>query len=174
MSIQSVGSNLEMTASQDKGLILVPPIGPKFLKMKKVICLFLIILGIGLLANHLFAQCPESGTTVPIAKVMNPATSKDFQKCDIITEGEFIFPTVTNFRHPSDIGKMVVFQVAPIGEADSYADKRGQRGLMVAIAKEKSDAVFELKKGTKIELRGHTKVVIGSVVYFITDYIKKL
>ncbi|MFN8278305.1 MAG: hypothetical protein U0T84_12555 [Chitinophagales bacterium] len=119
-----------------------------------------------------FSQCPEEGTLVPIQKVMNPATSKDYQSCDITIESEFIFSTVTNFQHPGKISKMVVFQVAPVGEGENYADRRGQRGLMVAIDKSKSDEMFTWKKGQKVSFEGHTQVVMGSIVYFLADSYK--
>ncbi len=118
------------------------------------------------------AQCPEAGTVVPTAKIMNASSAKDYTDCDVTIEASFIFSSVSGYKHPGTFKKSVVFQVSPIGEEDNYRDARGQRGLFVAIPKEGSDAIFELSKGDRLELRGHTYVKYG-IVYFVASSYKK-
>ena len=132
---------------------------------------FVLLFGISLSAA---ASCPPAGTEVPFAKVMNEAFAADYVRCDITTKAEFVAAGGTpNYLWLSLKGKIedkVPFRVAVPGQQPSG----GQFDIPphVFIAKDKSAAVFNFKKGDLLIIRGGTLVGLKpsrQIVFVATD-----
>ena len=121
-----------------------------------------------------------AGTEVAYAKVVNPAYARDYIGADIITEVEFYSAGKARNEATKIPKGHVVFQVIPIGGSPKDAPfGGGQLGDYVFIPKDKSDIIFDLKRGDKIRLRGGTRVqkyIINGIeiIEFVATSIQKL
>ncbi|GGI58472.1 hypothetical protein [Winogradskyella haliclonae] len=121
-----------------------------------------------------------AGTEVAYSKVVNPAYARDYIGADIITEVEFYSAGKARNEATKVPKGHVVFQVIPIGGTPKDAPfGGGQLGDYVFIPKDKSDIIFDLKRGDKIQLRGGTRVqkyIINGIeiIEFVATSIQKL
>ena len=121
------------------------------------------------------SKCPEPGTEVPFAKVMNEAFAVDYVGCDITSKVEFVAAGGTpNYLwgslKPKDLdGKTPFRVVAPGQQAGSGPFDIPPH---VFIPKDKSDAIFSFKKGDLLVVRGAPLVgakPLHQIVFLATE-----
>lgn len=122
-------------------------------------------------------DCPAA-KEVPFSKLMNAAFANDYQNCPVITHAEFYSPDrLKVWVYPSKINKQVIFQCINVGSQPKSVPLSGEAaGESIVIDKDKSDIVFNLKKGDKVKLTGVTYVKkLGAEieVYFIASSVEK-
>ena len=105
--------------------------------------------------ERLPSHCPPPGTTVPLAKAMNPSFIKDFKGCDIVVEATFLkMGTPQGFKLGGyDTKKNTTFQVLEPG-AEPQSVFGQSIGTFAGTPKGKSDILFQLKQGDSLLLRG--------------------
>lgn len=129
------------------GLVLTPVLADAKKKKKKV--------------QEPTVNCPEPGTSVPFAKVMNAAFAKDYKGCQITSEGEFYATGPGMMVLPFDTGDDVVFRAVPPGVEPSGNALSGEgQAFYASVPKDASDLLFEVTKGTPILLTGGTEVFV--------------
>jgi len=99
------------------------------------------------------AECPAPGTEVPFDKVMSKDFADDYMKCDVVIHGEFLFGNASQVSTFFKKGQ-ITFQAVGPNRVSMLGPNGVIKGNVIAIPKEKSDIVFELKPGDKIKLRG--------------------
>lgn len=99
--------------------------------------------------------CPESGSVVSLTKVMNPSFIHDYQGCDMVVDATFLKTGNEGYMLGQyDTSNNTTFQVLAPGSAAQIGFGGMSFGIYAGIPKEKSDVLFELKPGEKIQLRG--------------------
>lgn len=105
-----------------------------------------------------------SPAVAPFAKVMNAATSDAFESCLVTMDAQFLsadWGVVVG----GDVEGQVKWSAVVPGSAGDATDMK-----FMFIAKEKSDAIFKLKKGDRVKVTGSTtKTMVGQVIFNATD-----
>ncbi len=105
------------------------------------------------------SSCPPSGTEVSFAKIMNPGFAEDYVGCSVTTKAAFVATGAGAWTFPFSTDDKVIIRVLPPGVAGSKNPLSGEvQANYVALPKEGSDAVFNLKPGDLVELTGGTYV----------------
>ncbi len=147
--------------------------------MQKILQLFLLALICITTINA--TDCPEP-KDAPFKKVMNTAFAEDYQKCPTVIHAQFFSSERPKaWMFPAKVNNLVVFQCVAIGEDPKSMPLSGElTGEFIAIPKDKSDLIFELKKGDKVKITGVTWIekigAMGSsaqTVYFMATAIEK-
>ncbi len=104
------------------------------------------------------ADCPEPGTTVAFAQVMNVAFAADYEGCDVQTTASFVATGVGTMVVPFDQKKHVIFRALPPGVEGAPNPLSGEIDAMyVSVPKDAAAAIFSLQPGQSVELRGGTE-----------------
>ena len=125
-------------------------------------------------------SCPEPGTSVQFAKVMNEGFARNYIGCYISTEVQFVATGKGAWVSGAlDKKGYVVFRALPPGQKGSKNPLSGDiQANFVMIPQEKSDVLFSLNVGDILELTGGTSVKKWSgfteVVFWATSAQKKL
>ena len=113
---------------------------------------------------------PCTPAEAPFAKVMNPATASEFDSCTITVQAKF---------NSADWGGMVGGDIegyvkwSAVGPDDPGAGDLGTRMKTMYVAKPKSDAIFTLKQGDPVTIRGTAKTnMVGQVMLFASEITK--
>jgi hypothetical protein len=144
--------------------------------MKKIITIFLISAIWATTINS--TDCPEP-KEVPFQKLMNPTFAKDYQLCPIPTKAEFFSADRPKaWTYPPKVKNQVVFQCVAQGDQGKAMPLSGEvTGEFIVLPKDKSDLVFELKKGDKVKITGVTWVEKGGfgvqIVYLLANTIER-
>jgi hypothetical protein len=107
------------------------------------------------------ANCPAPGTKVAFAKVINPAFAKDYAGCSIITRAKFgasgadVSAAAVTSKATKE--NKVVFRLLAPGSTSVESG-----AIHVLIGKSRSDLVFELSEGDRIDLTGGTRFLSGT------------
>ena len=105
------------------------------------------------------ASSSLTGKTVDFKKMMNPSFAEDYIDADVITSAEFYDPNPSKYDHLKMPKGHLAFQVLPIGGKPNTSVLGGaETGYHVFIPKSEADGIFDIEKGTRIELRGGTHV----------------
>ena len=120
------------------------------------------------------ASCPPPGTEEPLAKVMNASFAKGFEGCDIAIDAAFM-ATGTGGGVPvgcdTDTHTMFMVTAADGTGAATNPLTGAAFGTLASLPKSKSDILFQLKQGDKIQLRGGTWFLEqrGNFVYAVFE-----
>jgi hypothetical protein len=126
-------------------------------------------------------KCPNAGTEVQFAKLMNPGFAEDYVGCDIITTAQFIASGVGENVLYTSMKDRVVFRCLPQGVTGEKNSLSGEiEANFVVIPKVLSDLVFKLKPGDLIKLRGGNSVYSATVggnykeIVFVASSIERI
>lgn len=105
-----------------------------------------------------------SPAEAPFAKVMNAATSDAYEACLVTMEAQFLSADWGVVVGGDVEGQVKWSAVVPGSPGDATEMK------FMFIAKDKSDAIFNLKKGDRVKVTGSTtKTMVGQVIFNATD-----
>lgn len=125
------------------------------MKIKNILLGTILILA----TNILYSQdCESEPKNENYKKVMNPVFSENYRNCPVKIKAEFLREGyIRGYRKPKKLKKKVFFQcVADNGIPQETMLPGLTSGNFFVIEKEKSDVIFELKKGDKLEIVGTT------------------
>ncbi|MGI6393767.1 MAG: hypothetical protein ACOX2F_03380 [bacterium] len=103
-------------------------------------------------------SCPEPGTMISLKKVMSHSFIKDYEKCDVSVEAEFLKMGNDGYMLRNyDTSSNTTFQILIPGEAPQASLGGMSFGIFAGTPKSNSDILFDLNQGDKIILRGSPK-----------------
>jgi len=124
------------------------------MKAKQILTTVTTAIVMSLIGNLAQAQadCPKSGELKSFAQIT--AQAEIFNGCDVTTEVSFVATGKGNNMFAAyDFSGLTVFRVMPLGQLPE-STPFGNEGYAVSIQNDKADAVFKVKTGETLILRG--------------------
>jgi len=125
------------------------------MNLKQIVSTVATAIAMSLIGNVAQAQaeCPKAGELKNFAQITGQA--EIFSGCEVTTEVSFV---VTGRGNNSlvayDLSGQTVFKVMPLGQQSNCNFLGGLDSFVVAIPNEKADAIFTVKTGDTLRLRG--------------------